>query len=111
MDFAELKRSKIDSYGFINRLMTNGRIKRWMVEWLTSVWVYTNDGVVYKYVLQWDYRTLKKAKKHGVLGGEFEIFRDDSAVKISDEKIQNGRMMMKYNMFNKEITYWTGEDY
>ena len=102
---------EMNSYDYINVMMLDGRIKRWMIKWLSSVWVYLNDGVVYKYVIQWDYRTMKKAKKYGATGNEFEIFRDDNGVKINDEKIQNGRMMFKYNIFNKEITYWTGEDY
>jgi hypothetical protein len=37
--------------------------------------------------------------------------RDDVRIIIDEDKIKNGRMMMKFNAFNKDITYWTGEDY
>lgn len=97
-------------YDYIDRLIKNGKIKRGMMQWLASIWVYLNDGEIYKYVLQWDYRTLKKAKKYGI-NSEFEIMKDDVSIRIDEDKIKTGRMMMKFNAFNKDITYWTGEDY
>ena len=97
-------------YDYIDRMIKNGKIKRGCLQWLSSFWAYMNNGEVYKYVLQWDYRTLRKAKKHGI-NSEFEICKDDVRIVIDDEKIKNGKMMMRFNVFNKDITYWSGEDW
>ena len=102
----------MNGYQFIDQLFKSGLIKRSQYEWIQFIWVYTNNEVVYKVVCQFDYRTLKKAKKYGVTG-EWQVISRDSGEKLNldNEKMKVGKMMMKFDAIKRDITYWSGEDY
>ena len=102
----------MDGYQFIDKLFKNGLIKRSLYEWIQFIWVYTDNEVVYKVVVQFEYRTLKKAKKYGVTG-EWQVVSRDSNEKLNldNDKMKTGKMMMKFDAIKRDITYWSGEDY
>ena len=93
-------------YNYIESLKRNGKVRRDEYKWLCNIFVYTNDERVYKVALQYDYNTLKKAKRTQ----PWRIFNDD-VVLCLDGIAKKGRMMCKYNCFSKNIDYYTGEDY
>ena len=101
---------KMDGYAYIDKIKTNGMIKRKEWEWLSNIWVYTFNEKVYKVALQFDFKTLKKAKKSGV-NGEWRIFEDQEGLCLDNPKMKIGKMMFKYDVHSKNIDYWTGEDY
>jgi len=100
----------MNGYEYIDKLKKNGLIKRKELDYLSYVWVYTNNEKVYKVALQFDFKTLKKAKKSGV-NSEWRIFEDQEGLNLDNPKMKRGKMMMKYNVHSKDIDYWTGEDY
>ena len=105
----------MNGYEYIDSLIKSGAIERSKLKWIQFVWVYTNDEVVYKVVIQYDYRTLKKAKKYGV-NGEWSILKggtDDMLVKLNldNEKMKIGKMLMKFDAIKRDITYWSGEEW
>ena len=100
----------MNGHAYIDKLKMNGKIKRKEWEWLSHVWVYTNNEKVYKVALQFDFKTLKKAKKSGV-NGEWRIFEDQEGLCLDNPKMKHGKMMMRYDVHTKDIDYWTGEDY
>ena len=102
----------MNGYEYIDSLIKSGIIERSKLKWIQFVWVYTNDEVVYKVVIQYDYRTLKKAKKYGV-NGEWGILDGGTGVKLNldNKNMKIGKMLMKFDAINKDITYWSGEDY
>ena len=96
-------------YDYVRGLKLNGKVKRKEYEWLSNIYVYTNNERVYKVALQFDYGTLKKAKKSGVIQ-PWRVFNDDVMLNL-DGVAKVGRMICKYDCFNKNILYFTGEDY
>ena len=100
----------MDGYAYIDKIKTNGMIKRKELDWLSNIWVYTFNEKVYKVALQFDFKTLKKAKKSGV-NSEWRIFEDQEGLNLDNPKMKRGKMMFKYDVHSKNIDYWTGEDY
>ena len=96
-------------YTYVEELKKTGKVGRKEYPWLCNIFVYTNNEQVYKVALQFDYGTLKKAKKCGY-DMQWRIFKDDRMLKL-DECAKNGRMMCKYDCYTKNIDYYTGEDY
>ena len=99
----------MNGYVYIDDLKIRKLIKKNEYEWLSHIFVYVNNEVVYKVALQFDYNTLKKSKKYGV-ENEWRIFKDDKRLMLDNAKAKIGPKILKYNVHDKWIEYFEGED-
>ena len=77
-------------------------------EWVDRVNIYVDDSVVYKVAIQYNYGTLKKAKKYGVMG-EWEIIRVKQKLEIDNVEAKFGKKILMYDVHSGVIEYWNGE--
>ena len=99
----------MNGYTYIDDLKIRKLIKKNEYEWLSHIFVYVNNEVVYKVALQFDYNTLKKSKKYGI-ENEWRIFKDEKRLVLDNVKAKIGPKILKYNVHDKWIEYFEGED-
>ena len=78
-------------------------------EWASAIYIYINDCVVYKIAIQFDYGTLKKAKKYGVLGEWKLIHNVNDRLIVDEDKMKKGKKILKYLVHDGGIEFWNGE--
>ena len=96
----------MNGYDYVRELKRNVIGKKY--EWVDKINIYINDSVVYKVAIQYNYGTLKKAKKYGVMG-EWEIIRKVGKLKIDNDEAKLGKKILMYDVHSGIIEYWTGE--
>lgn len=101
---------KITPHEYIKLLKDNKIVNRKLLQWIYKIVLYTNEGVVYKILIQYHYQTLKKARKYGV-NSEFELIHECPHIKLDTEKIylQNTKMF-SYDQTTQEFTIFEGEE-
>ena len=101
----------MDVYEFIKEIRRRGiyTVKRSMV--VEGIYIYVNDGVVYKIVLHCDPAMLKKAHKLG-MNGEYVIHNfDNEKIKLKlEDKFANGRNIIMYDTRKNIADCYQGED-
>ena len=115
-------KQNLSVFDYIDHLRKSGKIKKSYFEFLSNVYIYCdyigdlNDKVclydVYKFMLVFDYNTLKKCKKvNKDVNNERMMLRDECIIGIEKQFAKNKLLMINYDVFSKECKYFTGEDY
>lgn len=100
----------ITPHEYITLLKNERIICRKHLPWIYKIVLYTDNGVVYKALVQYHYQTLKKARRYGI-DSEFDLRTNIPRKRLTTEEIYlKGTKMFSYDQITQEITVFEGED-
>ena len=101
---------KITPHDYIKLLKDTKIVNRKHLQWIYKIVLYTNEGVVYKILIQYHYQTLKKARKYGITS-EYNLIDNVPNLLLDTEKIYlTNTKMFSYDQTTQEFTIFEGEE-
>ena len=101
---------KITPHEYIMLLKNQKIVNRKFLPWIYKIFLYTNEGVVYKILIQYHYQTLKKAIKCGVTG-EYELKENVPKLLLNtNESYLKQTKIFSYDQSTQEFIIFDGEE-